>query len=280
MVRHGSASRDRSQSRGFLSICPPPSSPRSAPVPPHAPAADALGLELDETAAAAGGAGGAAREAGAAARDAGVAAAEGAEQAATGWRAVTAALAEHASKARDIGGDVGQALVGAFTSAENAVGDFVKTGKLDFRDLVGGDAVGEGDGRGVDHRRAVGSGRVRADVDDGVRARGTVGAKVYRLGGARGGRAGAEAVGGGAGGGSDVGYRAGGRELAGEGLVAIEGLRAGGPGELGELGRDIRQRESADGAGGDRRQVEDGSAGRIPVMRELERRVGEEGRGR
>ena len=94
-----------------------------------ATSADALGLELDDTAAAAGGAG-------AAARDAGAAATEGAEQAATGWRAVTAALADHAAKARDIGGDIGQALVGAFTSAENAVGDFVKTGKLDFRDLV------------------------------------------------------------------------------------------------------------------------------------------------
>jgi hypothetical protein len=99
--------------------------------------ADALGIELDETTAAAGGAGAAAREAGAAARDAGTAAAEGAAEAATGWRAVTAALAEHAAKARDIGGDIGQALVGAFTSAESAVGDFVKTGKLDFRDLVG-----------------------------------------------------------------------------------------------------------------------------------------------
>jgi hypothetical protein len=102
-----------------------------------AASADALGLELDETAAAAGGAGSAAREAGAAAREAGTAAADGAEQAATGWRAVTAALAEHAAKAREIGGDVGQALVGAFTSAEDAVGDFVKTGKLDFRDMVG-----------------------------------------------------------------------------------------------------------------------------------------------
>ena len=38
--------------------------------------------------------------------------------------------------ARDIGGDIGSALVGAFTSAESAIGDFVKTGKLDFRDLV------------------------------------------------------------------------------------------------------------------------------------------------
>jgi hypothetical protein len=54
----------------------------------------------------------------------------------TGWQAVTAALADYAAKARDIGGDIGSALVGAFTSAENAIGDFVKTGKLDFRDLV------------------------------------------------------------------------------------------------------------------------------------------------
>ncbi len=91
--------------------------------------ADALNTELDDTAAAAG-------SAGAAARDAGADAAAGADQAATGWGAVTAALADYAAKARDIGGDIGQALVGAFTSAENAVGEFVKTGKLDFRDLV------------------------------------------------------------------------------------------------------------------------------------------------
>jgi len=94
-----------------------------------AASADALGLELDETAADAGGAG-------AAARAAGAAASEGAEQAATGWGAVTAALADYAAKARDIGGDIGQTLVGAFQSAENAVATFVKTGKLDFRDLV------------------------------------------------------------------------------------------------------------------------------------------------
>ena len=49
---------------------------------------------------------------------------------------MTAALADYAAKARDIGGDIGSALVCAFTSAENAVGEFVKTGKLDFRDLV------------------------------------------------------------------------------------------------------------------------------------------------
>jgi hypothetical protein len=92
-------------------------------------AADALNNELGETTEAAGGAG-------AAARDAGAAAADGANQAATGWAAVTAALADYAAKARDIGGDIGSALVGAFQSAENAIGDFVKTGKLDFRDLV------------------------------------------------------------------------------------------------------------------------------------------------
>ena len=94
-----------------------------------ASSADALNTELGDTAAAAG-------NAGAAAREAGAAAAAGADQAATGWGAVTAALADYATKARNIGGDIGQALVGAFTSAENAVGEFVKTGKLDFRDLV------------------------------------------------------------------------------------------------------------------------------------------------
>ncbi|WP_333827591.1 phage tail tape measure C-terminal domain-containing protein [Pararhodobacter sp.] len=94
-----------------------------------AAAASALGDELDDTGSAAG-------RAGAAGRAAGAATAEGAETALTGWAAVTAALADYAAKARDIGGDIGQALVGAFQSAENAVATFVKTGKLDFRDLV------------------------------------------------------------------------------------------------------------------------------------------------
>ena len=92
-------------------------------------AAGALTAGLNETATAADGAGGAAR-------DAGAAAAQGADTALTGWQAVTAALADYAARARDIGGDIGSALVGAFQSAENAIGDFVKTGKLDFRDLV------------------------------------------------------------------------------------------------------------------------------------------------
>src|SRR5690606_28524752 len=58
------------------------------------------------------------------------------EAAVTGWQAVTAALSDYASKAREIGGDIGQSLVSAFQSAENAVGEFVKTGKLNFSDLV------------------------------------------------------------------------------------------------------------------------------------------------
>ena len=75
-------------------------------------------------------------EAGRAAGGAGAAAAAGAEVAKTGWEAAVETLADYAAKARDIGGDIGNALVSAFSSAENAVGEFVKTGKLDFRDLV------------------------------------------------------------------------------------------------------------------------------------------------
>ena len=82
------------------------------------------------------GASGAAGRAGAAGRQAGADAAAGAEAAATGWAAVSATRADYAAKAREIGGDIGSALVGAFQGAENAIGDFVKTGKLNFRDLV------------------------------------------------------------------------------------------------------------------------------------------------
>ncbi|NDW45376.1 phage tail tape measure C-terminal domain-containing protein [Ruegeria sp. PrR005] len=94
-----------------------------------ATSADALAAGLDNTATAANGVGGAAR-------DAGTVAGEGAERARTGWQAVTAALSDYASRAREIGGDIGQSLVSAFQSAEDAVGEFVKTGKLNFRDLV------------------------------------------------------------------------------------------------------------------------------------------------
>ncbi len=81
-------------------------------------------------------AGGAAGRAGAAGKKAGEDTANGAEQGKQGWDAVVASLSDYAQKARDIGGDIGNALVGAFQSAENAVGEFVKSGKLSFSDLV------------------------------------------------------------------------------------------------------------------------------------------------
>jgi len=77
-----------------------------------------------------------ANRAGGAARQAGSDAAAGAEEAATGWRAVSAALADYARDAMDWGKGLGQTLVGAFRSAENAFREFVKTGKLDFRSLI------------------------------------------------------------------------------------------------------------------------------------------------
>ncbi|MDP5308652.1 MAG: phage tail tape measure C-terminal domain-containing protein [Paracoccus sp. (in: a-proteobacteria)] len=82
------------------------------------------------------GAGAAAKEAGAAGKAAADEAKPATEATATDWKAVTEALSDYAKKAKEIGADIGQALVGAFQSAENAVGEFVKTGKLDFRDLV------------------------------------------------------------------------------------------------------------------------------------------------
>lgn len=85
---------------------------------------------------AASGAGAAAKDAGAAGKEAAEEAKPATEATATGWKAVTEALSDYAKKAKDIGADIGQALVGAFQSAENAVGEFVKTGELDFRDLV------------------------------------------------------------------------------------------------------------------------------------------------
>lgn len=91
---------------------------------------------LDAATAAADGTTDALNDAGGAAGRAGAAGKAAADETATGWKAVTAALSDYASKARDIGADVGQALVGAFQSAEDAVGEFVKTGKLNFGDLV------------------------------------------------------------------------------------------------------------------------------------------------
>jgi len=59
-----------------------------------------------------------------------------AEVAKTAWEMAADSLKDYASKAANVGKGIGDALVGAFTSAENAIGEFVKTGKLDFRSLV------------------------------------------------------------------------------------------------------------------------------------------------
>jgi len=74
--------------------------------------------------------------AGGAARRAGQDAAEGGEAATTGWALAVEALDQYVASARDIGKDIGASLVGAFRSAEDAIGNFVKTGKLDFSSLV------------------------------------------------------------------------------------------------------------------------------------------------
>ena len=84
---------------------------------------------LDDTAEAAGGAGAAMKKAGGAAKD-------GMEAAKTSVDTVTDALAKYAEDAKAVGKNLGDSLAGAFTSAEEAVGNFVKTGKLDIRDLV------------------------------------------------------------------------------------------------------------------------------------------------
>ncbi len=99
------------------------------PLDEAAASADRVTEALDDAGAAAG-------RAGAAGRSAGEEARAGAEAAATGWAMVSQTLADYALRARDIGGDIGNALVGAFRGAENAIGEFVKTGKLKFGDLV------------------------------------------------------------------------------------------------------------------------------------------------
>lgn len=109
------------------------------------PAAQALGdavrkadsaATLDEAANAAGRVTTALDASANAAKKAGKAHKKGAEEAVTGWAAVVKSLADYAEKAREVGADVGKTLVGAFKSAEDAVGEFVKTGKLKFGDLV------------------------------------------------------------------------------------------------------------------------------------------------
>jgi len=58
------------------------------------------------------------------------------DDAVTGWAAVAKSMKDYATQAADVAKGVGGALSNAFSSAESAVGQFVKTGKLNFRDLT------------------------------------------------------------------------------------------------------------------------------------------------
>jgi len=59
-----------------------------------------------------------------------------AEIAKSAWEMAATSLKDYATKAEDIGKGIGDALTGAFSNAESAIGQFVKTGKLDFSSLV------------------------------------------------------------------------------------------------------------------------------------------------
>lgn len=85
-------------------------------------AADSVSKALDEAGKAGGKAGKKIKEAG--------------EEAATGWAKTVKTLQDYASDAMDLAGGIGGAIVNAFQGAENAVVEFVKTGKLNFKDLV------------------------------------------------------------------------------------------------------------------------------------------------
>jgi Lambda phage tail tape-measure protein (Tape_meas_lam_C) len=67
---------------------------------------------------------------------AGGAAGKAAVIAKSAWDMAAASLKYYATKAKDIGKGIGDALSGAFSNAESAIGQFVKTGKLDFSSLV------------------------------------------------------------------------------------------------------------------------------------------------
>jgi len=67
---------------------------------------------------------------------AGGAASKAAEVAKSAWETATNTLKDYATRAMDLGKGLGDALTGAFSTAENAIGQFVKTGKLDFRSLI------------------------------------------------------------------------------------------------------------------------------------------------
>lgn len=62
--------------------------------------------------------------------------ADAADEAARGWAAVAESLNRYATEAQDWGTQIGDALVGAFTKAEDAFVSFVTTGKVDFKSLA------------------------------------------------------------------------------------------------------------------------------------------------
>jgi hypothetical protein len=67
---------------------------------------------------------------------AGGAAGKAAGIAKSAWEAAATSLKDYATKAKDISKGIGDALSGAFSNAESAIGQFVKTGKLDFSSLL------------------------------------------------------------------------------------------------------------------------------------------------
>lgn len=76
------------------------------------------------------------KKAGGAAKGAGDKSKDAAEEALTGWDALIAKVREYAEASRDVGAEVGDAIVGAMRRAEDAVATFVTTGKLSFSDMV------------------------------------------------------------------------------------------------------------------------------------------------
>jgi len=78
--------------------------------------------ELNNTSGAAGRAGAASRQA--------------AEEAATGWDLAAQQVRKYYETTTDLAGQLGGAFVSAFRSAEDAIADFVRSGKFDFRSLT------------------------------------------------------------------------------------------------------------------------------------------------
>ncbi|WIY52462.1 phage tail tape measure C-terminal domain-containing protein [Devosia sp. YIM 151766] len=91
---------------------------------------------LDDTRAAADAVTEALDEAGKAGAAAGKLIKVGGEVAATGWAKTLETIREYASDAMDMAGNIGDSIVSAFRGAEDAIADFVKSGKLDFSNMI------------------------------------------------------------------------------------------------------------------------------------------------